>query len=543
MKKWIKLLLILLIPVSFIVFSNVQTIYAEEQWVVEVEPTCYSPGLERLYTRTDAASTWMPTGDTRDIPKVDHDYIVSSRVEPTCIKEGVVIYECRFCHEEKSETLSALGHNYLVKTTKATCTEDGLSIYTCSRCKNSYEKVLEKLGHDYKETVLSEPTCTKEGEIEHKCKRCEDTYIEKTKALGHTLGEYVTVKEPNCIEDGLKQAECSVCHEFDKITLPALGHKYPEEWTLIKKASIFKEGLEEKTCEECGEVIEQVVPKEEVPVIAYIAGGLGLAAALFFGYTKIIKSKKLLKQAEEASNFEIPTLEEKVIAVFLDNEDEYNKSLIDYFKLKYYINIKRADYKDAESLQTIVEDEEPEFVIMTYADYKELEPDLDTKYAFIVDGKLEEDDLQELKKLKEDKVLIDYVFKGDNVNKALVKFVLPAYEPQFSKDNALSTISSVANLMGIPLISTLISAYTEGENIVTIVKEGEYDVSTLSSLIGSIASIMGFEKVETVTELVDDIDTIKSAIDKKKDVGVSDVKDSGEAIQDFVDVIKDVTDD
>ena len=61
----------------------------------------------------------------------DHDWEEIDRVEPTCTKDGYIVYKCTRCEETKTEVLKALGHNFVVEEGYAGLTRNKL---VCSRC-------------------------------------------------------------------------------------------------------------------------------------------------------------------------------------------------------------------------------------------------------------------------------------------------------------------------------------------------------------------------------------------------------------------------
>ncbi len=61
----------------------------------------------------------------------DHDWEEIERVEPTCTKDGYIVYKCTRCEETKTEVLKALGHNFVVEEGYAGLTRNKL---VCSRC-------------------------------------------------------------------------------------------------------------------------------------------------------------------------------------------------------------------------------------------------------------------------------------------------------------------------------------------------------------------------------------------------------------------------
>ena len=74
--------------------------------------------------------------------------------------------------------------------------------------------------------------------------------------------QYVTTieaKEPTCTENGnTEEVKCEVCGRVEKASqkIQATGHKKPQTWTTVKEATETQEGLLEKRCEVCNEVVE-----------------------------------------------------------------------------------------------------------------------------------------------------------------------------------------------------------------------------------------------------------------------------------------------
>ncbi len=95
-----------------------------------------------------------------------HSYTETVIVEPTCTTAGTKELTCS-CGDVKTETIAALGHNFV----------DGV----CTRCG----EVDGEHTHSYTETVIVEPTCTTPGQKQLVC-ACGDTKIETIALLGHS---------------------------------------------------------------------------------------------------------------------------------------------------------------------------------------------------------------------------------------------------------------------------------------------------------------------------------------------------------------------
>ena len=138
--------------------------------------------------------------------------------EPTCTEEGEKKFTCSICGDEKTEKVSATGHQHTEIRNKkeATCKETGYSGDTW--CKDCGKKILS--GQTIAKTenhswdagkVTTKATCTEEGEKTFTCTICGNTDTKKVNATGHSYGAYKVVKEPTNKRKGLKSKTCSVC--------------------------------------------------------------------------------------------------------------------------------------------------------------------------------------------------------------------------------------------------------------------------------------------------------------------------------------------
>ena len=223
--------------------------------------------------------------------------------EATCEEPGEKTYTCALCGETKREEIAALGHTWGEWTVikEAECAVDGAQIRTCSLCNKTETESIPQLGHDFVIEVVKEPTCMDPGEQHKTCSRCGLVIEnEPIPATGHDY-EWVVEKEATFHEDGIRKGTCSNCgdviteripmlsesHEHDfsgreEIIKPAtcteVGTKYiyctepecgeyipeiipmtahtPGEWETVKEATCSENGLEERNCTVCGNVIE-----------------------------------------------------------------------------------------------------------------------------------------------------------------------------------------------------------------------------------------------------------------------------------------------
>ncbi|MDR0471026.1 MAG: hypothetical protein LBH79_04795, partial [Nitrososphaerota archaeon] len=68
-----------------------------------------------------------------------HNWNEVGRLNPTCVDDGYISYECKTHGERYTEVLMALGHDLSSVTVAATCEADGSITTTCSRC--DYEDI------------------------------------------------------------------------------------------------------------------------------------------------------------------------------------------------------------------------------------------------------------------------------------------------------------------------------------------------------------------------------------------------------------------
>ena len=147
--------------------------------------------------------------------------------EATCTEEGEKKFTCSICGDEKTEKVSATGHQHTEIRNKkeATCKETGYSGDTW--CKDCGKKILS--GQTIAKTenhswdagkVTTKATCTEEGEKTFTCTICGNTNTKKVNATGHSYGAYKVVKEPTNKRKGLKSKTCSVCGKIVYEAIP-----------------------------------------------------------------------------------------------------------------------------------------------------------------------------------------------------------------------------------------------------------------------------------------------------------------------------------
>ena len=147
--------------------------------------------------------------------------------EATCTEEGEKKFTCSICGDEKTEKVSATGHQHMeIRNQKnPTCKEAGYSGDTyCADCGVkifSGQTIAKTKNHNWDGGVITtEPTCTERGEKTFTCTICGNTNTKKVNATGHSYGAYKVVKEPTNKRKGLKSKTCSVCGKIVYEAIP-----------------------------------------------------------------------------------------------------------------------------------------------------------------------------------------------------------------------------------------------------------------------------------------------------------------------------------
>ncbi|MBR4471926.1 MAG: hypothetical protein IKS54_11510 [Erysipelotrichaceae bacterium] len=512
----------------------------------EGEPTCTQGVQYWAYCQNESCPGRDPVTldyyETSGIaPALGHDYNAIIEVEATCTESGVTRYTCSRCGDTYRSYPEALGHDYRYKVTKeATCTEDGVRTYTCTRCKDKYTRKITKLGHDIK-LEEKEATCTEDGYKRGKCSRCDEAIDEFYPALGHDM-VYTVTKTPTCTEDGEREGVCSRCGEKVTEKILAPGHKYPAEWTREKEPSYTEEGLESKTCYYCGNKITQPIPKLDATPI--VAGGGAVAAAAGGGlwlYLKKLRAAKYAKQAIKGiRKFEKPSFEDRSVMVSSKFED-----LMNVLKEKSFLEVTSCE--DGE-IEESIEEAGPDLLILDVLSEERLEELLKQKEEALADYPVgvvttEEfiaDHKEQLDQLVKDKKILNYISYGSDANKIMLKLIAPILKPDIKSDESLGNIGAVADFIGIPAVSTLIDVYVSGRDIKSTLESDEIGMSEAATIIGDLASILGYDGVASVAGLVDDVDSVKAALDKE--AGAYEGKNAISGAKDIVEVVSDIID-
>ena len=182
--------------------------------------------------------------------------------EATCTEEGEKKFTCSICGDEKTEKVSATGHQHTEIRNKkeATCKETGYSGDTW--CKDCGKKILP--GQTIAKTenhswdagkVTTKATCTEEGEKTFTCSICGDKKTEKVSATGHQHTEIRNKKEATCKETGYSgDTWCKDCGK-KILSGQAIVKTEDHSWNqgeITKEPTCKEEGEKTFTCSICG---------------------------------------------------------------------------------------------------------------------------------------------------------------------------------------------------------------------------------------------------------------------------------------------------
>ena len=182
--------------------------------------------------------------------------------EATCTEEGEKKFTCSICGDEKTEKVSATGHQHTEIRNKkeATCKETGYSGDTW--CKDCGKKILS--GQTIAKTenhswdagkVTTKATCTEEGEKTFTCSICGDKKTEKVSATGHQHTEIRNKKEATCKETGYSgDTWCKDCGK-KILSGQAIAKTEDHSWNqgeITKEPTCKEEGEKTFTCTICG---------------------------------------------------------------------------------------------------------------------------------------------------------------------------------------------------------------------------------------------------------------------------------------------------
>ncbi len=273
------------------------------------EATCKEEGYSGDTWCKDCGKKILP-GQT--IAKTENHSWDAGKVttKATCTEEGEKTFTCSICGDEKTEKVSATGHQHTEIRNKkeATCKEEGYSGDTwCKDCGKkilSGQAIVKTEDHSWNQgEITKEPTCKEEGEKTFTCSICGNTKTEKVSTTDHQHMEIrnqknptckeagysgdtycadcgvkissgktiaktknhnwdggVITTEPTCTERGEKTFTCTICGNTNTKKVNATGHSYGA-YKVVKEPTNKRKGLKSKTCSVCGKIVYEAIPK------------------------------------------------------------------------------------------------------------------------------------------------------------------------------------------------------------------------------------------------------------------------------------------
>lgn len=495
--------------------------------------TCTDAG-ENVYVCSRCGDSY-----TESAAALGHSYVQTDATEATCTAAGSATYACSRCGDVYTEATPALGHSYVKSGgSEATCTEGGAVVYTCERCDHSYTEHSVALGHDYVITT-EEPTCTKKGATIHTCSRCGDTYSEPIDALGHAMEEKEVV-QPTCVDEGTRTLVCTRCGVEEKETLEPLGHLWPETWIVEKKPTLFDKGLEYRLCERCGEREERTIPTlsiMETPVgpgiligVIVLAGG-GIALFLKRRAAQgLATAAATAATAAAASGLEGISLIERTIFAKV-SDDPSNEEFLEIIRERPNLSVTLFDPEKGTTLAEQVSEVGPNAVLLDFtgaaglAEAQEviegLRADNESVSFELIAFDADEALILQLEDMEEAEKLFAYAKGDQNKYVKMARLVVPLYKDFMKENSSLETIGKIADLFGIPAVSTMLGAVVTARDIKDVAQTAkdavdgvDMEVADGAAVVSTIASLLGCDATAAVAGLVvsvsDAVDTVES---------------------------------
>lgn len=230
---------------------------------------------------------------------------------PTCTEPGTSLYTCPDCGATKTESISALDHDWSdwtydsvdshIRNCKRNCGveqeigghewgdwvpvndtthkmvcdlctgeqtgehdwdngaitkepseyEAGVTTYTCQTCGHTRTEPIDKLPHEHTWTDW-EP----DGDENHK-RTCMDEACATVETVPHNWDEGKVTTEPNCTAAGVKTYTCQTCSHTKTEEIPANGHQ--NESVVVQAPTCSSAGQIMDTCSVCGTMTESTM--------------------------------------------------------------------------------------------------------------------------------------------------------------------------------------------------------------------------------------------------------------------------------------------
>lgn len=152
-------------------------------------------------------------------------------------------------------------HNYIPTVSKeATCSETGTMTYSCT-CGKSYTENIKKTEHKYMPGAVEMGTCVKKRTENFTCSICGDSYKVEGEYGDHLyFPDAEASRDATCNDFGKKVKVCNECGDVVEEVLPMVDHSDTVE-TVITEATCTENGKKHLVCSVCGKVMKvEVIP-------------------------------------------------------------------------------------------------------------------------------------------------------------------------------------------------------------------------------------------------------------------------------------------
>ena len=163
-------------------------------------------------------------------------------------------------HKPSTET-EKHEHNYVPTVSKeATCSEKGTMTYSCT-CGKSYTEGIKKAEHKYMPGDVEMGTCSKKRTEHFTCSICGDSYKVEGEYGDHLyIPDAEASRDATCNDFGKKVKVCNECGDVVEEVLPMTDHGDTVE-TVITEATCTENGKKHLVCSVCGKVMKvEVIP-------------------------------------------------------------------------------------------------------------------------------------------------------------------------------------------------------------------------------------------------------------------------------------------
>ncbi len=158
-----------------------------EDWETVTEPTCTEEG-EKVRECDECGKE-----QDKSIKPLGHIEIDMEPVAATCTAEGAVNGTiCKTCNTvlKAADVVPMLEHTYIESVAvEPTCVELGTKKFTCANCETFYTEDIPVVDHVYTESIDTPAKCDHSGTKKFDCNGCEDYYTEEYQLRTYTAQE------------------------------------------------------------------------------------------------------------------------------------------------------------------------------------------------------------------------------------------------------------------------------------------------------------------------------------------------------------------